>query len=111
MHGWAVPTRAGRHDRVTAGRAGAPRFREESMRGLSAYWASLAAVAVSAFALCASPVPGPVPAGPQAAADDALRAEAVNYAHLMLNYIAYIELKYARPVSQVDLAEAALAGL
>jgi C-terminal peptidase prc len=81
------------------------------MRGLWVWWSPVAAVALLTFALVASTGPGPGPAGSQTAGEDTLRAEAVNYAHLILNYIAFIELQYIRPVASVDLAEAALAGL
>ena len=81
------------------------------MRGLSAWSASLAAVAALASALPAAPVPAPVPAGPPLSGAAHLRAESLNYAHQLLNIVATIEMEYVRPVSRADLAEAALTGL
>jgi C-terminal peptidase prc len=81
------------------------------MRGLSAWCTSLAAAAALTLALPANSRPAPVPADTSSAAGANLRAEALNYAHQLLQIIARIEIDYVRPVTRAELAEAAISGL
>ena len=59
----------------------------------------------------AAPVTPPHSARSVASPDHALHSEAVNYARNLVELVDRIEGAYVRPVSRVDLYEAALAGL
>ncbi len=68
-------------------------------------------LALFAAAVCAAPVTPPDSARFPAYPDHALHAEAVNYARNLAALVDRIEEAYVRPVSRVDLYEAALVGL
>jgi carboxyl-terminal processing protease len=75
------------------------------------FGAGCLAMLAAVTAICAAPVNPPASAGSRISPDHALRSDAEQYANNIKGIVLQIGEKYVRPVSRIDLFEAAVAGL